>query len=77
MEERRVEEHWPCHGPVPWPNGVSGYREAMLAWMNELGRVGTRIVELIALGLGLQRRAISAMCEDGWHRMQTVGFLKG
>ncbi|KAI3417509.1 hypothetical protein GPALN_016369 [Globodera pallida] len=74
MDDRRVIDKWPCHGPVPWPSAVSGYRNTMQSWLNELGQIGTSVVELIALALGLNRTTISALCVDGWHRLQTLHY---
>lgn len=74
MRDVRIRDGWPCHGPVPWPAEVPGYREAMKAWMDELERIGTAVVELIALGLGLEQTAISSLCEDGWHQMQAIHY---
>src|SRR5258708_3201057 len=47
----RVTEQGPCHGPAPWPS--AGYAAAMKDYMGVADDVGHRLLQLTALGLGL------------------------
>src|SRR5436190_6198201 len=51
LDDVRVKQQWPCHGPVPWPDVV--YRERMRALMAQFGSIGERLLRLVALGLDL------------------------
>ncbi len=53
-------------GPNPWmPDDIlAGHRELTLRWMSELGRLADRILEILALGLGLGPDHFSAMFGD-------------
>jgi isopenicillin N synthase-like dioxygenase len=53
-------------GPNPWmPDDIlAGHRELTLRWMSELGRLADRILEILALGLGLERDHSSSMFGD-------------
>jgi len=69
----RVREHWPCHGPVPWPD--EGYAQAMRAYMADLGAVGDKLLRLTALGLGLpDMDSLTKLADDGWHHMRVLRF---
>src|SRR5260370_468161 len=49
--DARVIERWPCHGPVPWPS--ADYAGAMKDFMGVVGDIGHSLLQLTALGLGL------------------------
>lgn len=70
--DARVQEGWPCHGPAPWPS--EDYRQAMNAWMAELGEIGHRLLRLTALGLGQPVDALTRLTEEGWHHMRVLRF---
>ncbi|MET0236379.1 MAG: MFS transporter [Kibdelosporangium sp.] len=67
-DDIRVGARWPCHGPVPWPS--IEFRRAMRTFLDELGRIGERLLHLIAIGLQLPDfETFTALSEDGWHHM--------
>jgi isopenicillin N synthase-like dioxygenase len=71
--DARVQGHWPCHGPAPWPDAE--YRDAMREFMARLGEIGEKLLELTALGLGLEDRgAFTRLTQDGWHHMRVLRF---
>ncbi|WP_163989172.1 isopenicillin N synthase family oxygenase [Pyxidicoccus caerfyrddinensis] len=72
LEDARVHGRWPCHGPAPWPD--EDYRLSMKAFTDELGSVGERLLELTALGLGLEIDALTRLTRDGWHHMRVLRF---
>jgi isopenicillin N synthase-like dioxygenase len=72
LDDPRVVNQWPCHGPVPWPD--TDYRRRMLAFMDELGSIGERLLRLTALGLELDIDALTSLTVDGWHHMRVLRF---
>jgi isopenicillin N synthase-like dioxygenase len=73
LTDRRVQAHWPCHGPVPWPDDQ--YRDSMKVFMDELGSIGHKLLELIAIGLELNDlQALTRLTENGWHHMRVLRF---
>ena len=72
LDDVRVVEGWPCHGPVPWPD--PDYRRVMTAYLAELGAIGERLLTLVALGLGLAEDALTTLTADGWHHMRVLRF---
>src|SRR5229473_3584873 len=71
--DARVIEQWPCHGPVPWPS--ADYAGAMKDYMRVVGDVGHRLLQLTALGLGLDdMEHFTRLTEDGWHHMRVLRF---
>ena len=72
LDDARVREGWPCHGPAPWPD--EDYRYAMEQFMAELGAAGEKLLRLAALGLGLEIDAFTRLTPDGWHHMRVLRF---
>ncbi|MEU1180192.1 2-oxoglutarate and iron-dependent oxygenase domain-containing protein [Streptomyces sp. NPDC005820] len=72
LDDARVAENWPCHGPVPWPD--EQYREAVNAYLEQSGDLGERILRLTALGLGQDIEAFTRLTDDGWHHMRILRF---
>jgi isopenicillin N synthase-like dioxygenase len=71
--DARVQNHWPCHGPCPWPNHT--YKMRMNQLMDVLGESGEKLLKLTALGLGLKNPdAFLHLTEDGWHHMRILRF---
>lgn len=69
----RVLERWPCHGPVPWPS--ASYAGAMKDYMAVVGDIGHCLLQLTALGLGLDDMELfTRLTEDGWHHMRVLRF---
>src|SRR5262249_21756190 len=65
--DARVIDQWPCHGPVPWP--CADYASAMKDYMGVVGDIGHRLLQLTALGLGLDDiEHFTRLTEDGMHR---------
>ena len=72
-DDPRVREHWPCHGPVPWPD--TEHRRAALALADRLGDFGDRLLRLTALGLGLDDPdAFAGLAWGGWHHLRALRF---
>ncbi|GAB3906955.1 2OG-Fe(II) oxygenase family protein [Kibdelosporangium lantanae] len=73
LDDPKVRDRWPCHGPVPWPDVE--YQQVMAAYMAELGGMGQRLLRLVALGLGLSDiDALTRLTQDGWHHMRVLRF---
>jgi 2-oxoglutarate dioxygenase / 2-oxoglutarate/L-arginine monooxygenase/decarboxylase len=73
LTDQRVQAQWPCHGPAPWPD--EDYRRHMTAFMQGLGEIGEKVLELTALGLGLSDPgALTRLTRDGWHHMRVLRF---
>lgn len=72
LEDPRVRGRWPCHGPTPWPD--ADYRQDMTAFTGALGSIGERLLELTALGLGLDIDALTRLTRDGWHHLRVLRF---
>jgi 2-oxoglutarate dioxygenase / 2-oxoglutarate/L-arginine monooxygenase/decarboxylase len=73
IDDPRVQERWPCHGPTPWPD--LAYALRMQAFMTQLGAIGEKLLRLVALGLDLaETDALSRLTRDGWHHMRVLRF---
>ncbi|WP_117210048.1 isopenicillin N synthase family dioxygenase [Allorhizocola rhizosphaerae] len=73
LGDPRVEQRWPCHGPVPWPS--LAYQQRMQEFMDNLGRMGEKLLRLTALGLGLgEIDALTRLTEDGWHYLRALRY---
>jgi isopenicillin N synthase-like dioxygenase len=73
LNDVRVAQGKPCHGPVPWPDAE--YQQAMTLFMAELGIIGEKVLQLITLGLGLAKLdALTRLTVDGWHHMRVLRF---
>ncbi|MCM0677706.1 hypothetical protein NCC78_23905 [Micromonospora phytophila] len=73
VNDPRVQQQWPCHGPVPWPD--PDYRLRMRAFMDILGSIGEKLLRLVALGLGLTNLdALTRLTDGGWHHMRVLRF---
>ena len=73
VEDPRVQQRWPCHGPAPWPDPV--YEQRMQAFMGQFGSIGEKLLRLVALGLDLADiDALTKLTSDGWHHMRVLRF---
>jgi isopenicillin N synthase-like dioxygenase len=73
IDDPRVQQQWPCHGPVPWPDLVYAHR--MYALMDQFGAIGEKLLRLVALGLDLPDiTAVTDLTADGWHHMRVLRF---
>ncbi|HKN52602.1 MAG TPA: 2-oxoglutarate and iron-dependent oxygenase domain-containing protein [Amycolatopsis sp.] len=72
VDDPRVRQGWPCHGPVPWPDVA--YRDAMSGYLSEVGAIGQKLLALVALGLGLEIDRLARITRDGWHHMRVLRF---
>jgi isopenicillin N synthase-like dioxygenase len=73
VSDPRVQKHWPCHGPCPWPNQT--YKTRMNQFMDLLGDCGEKLLKLTALGLGLKDPdTFQKLTHDGWHHMRILRF---
>lgn len=72
-DDARIIEQWPCHGPTPWPS--AGYADAMKEYLRTVGGIGHRLLQLAALGLGMDdMEHFTRLTEDGWHHMRVLRF---
>ena len=51
--DQRVRDGWALHGANLFPQELPELRRVVLAWLDELTRVGHKVLGLIGLGLGL------------------------
>ncbi|MBD3887699.1 isopenicillin N synthase family oxygenase [Phormidium tenue FACHB-886] len=73
LHDARVQAHLPCHGPAPWPD--EEYQQSMKAFMDELGTIGQRLLQLTALGLELDdMNTLIDLTENGWHHLRVLRF---
>jgi 2-oxoglutarate dioxygenase / 2-oxoglutarate/L-arginine monooxygenase/decarboxylase len=73
LDDPRVQQAWPCHGPAPWPN--PDYQRHMQAFMGQLGTIGEKLLRLVALGLDLvDIDSLTRLTVDGWHHMRVLRF---
>ncbi|MEV6830573.1 2OG-Fe(II) oxygenase family protein [Amycolatopsis sp. NPDC051102] len=72
LGDPRVTGSWPCHGPVPWPD--DSYRSAMMAHLREVGSIGEKLLQLVALGLGVEIDRLTRLTREGWHHMRVLRF---
>lgn len=73
LDDFRVIDQWPCHGPVPWPGYY--YRQTMRSLLRELGSIADKILRLTALGLSLRDAdALTMLTQDGWHHMRALRY---
>ncbi len=73
-DDPRVKEKWPCHGPAPWPD--ADYRNSMTKYMQEVGKVGEKLLMMTALGLDLEVNCLRRLAREGWHHMRVLRFPK-
>ncbi|WP_242629472.1 2-oxoglutarate and iron-dependent oxygenase domain-containing protein [Xanthomonas oryzae] len=76
-DDARVQQQWPCHGPVPWPN--KGFQRDMALFTDQLGAIGEKLLRLVALGLHSLGRlddidGLNQLTRDGWHHMRVLRF---
>jgi 2-oxoglutarate dioxygenase / 2-oxoglutarate/L-arginine monooxygenase/decarboxylase len=73
VDDPRVHQQWPCHGPAPWPD--LEYKQRMKALMDQVGAIGEKLLRLVALGLDLaDTDALTRLTADGWHHMRVLRF---
>jgi 2-oxoglutarate dioxygenase / 2-oxoglutarate/L-arginine monooxygenase/decarboxylase len=73
LDDPRVRDRWPCHGPTPWPDPAYAHR--MQAMMDQFGAIGEKLLRLVALGLDLpDTDAFTRLTKDGWHHMRVLRF---
>ena len=73
IDDPRVQQRWPCHGPAPWPD--LAYQRRMQALMGQFGSIGETLLRLVALGLDLTSiDALTRLTIDGWHHMRVLRF---
>lgn len=73
LDDARVQGAWPCHGPVPWPD--LQYERSMQMFTDEVGKIGEKLLRLVALGLGLDDiETLTKLTVDGWHHMRVLRF---
>jgi isopenicillin N synthase-like dioxygenase len=70
LEDPRVMNGWPCHGPCPWPEG--GMKQVMAAFKERMGEEGEKLLSLAELGLGVREGALTGYTRDGWHHIRVL-----
>lgn len=70
LDEPRVLDKWPCHGPCPWPDAQM--RNPMKTYMEYLGESGEKLLALIELGLEVPKGSLTQYTQDGWHHMRVL-----
>lgn len=70
LDDPRVVDKWPCHGPCPWPH--LEMRNRMKDYMDYLGESGEKLLRLTEYGLGVPQGALTKMTQDGWHHMRVL-----
>ena len=73
LDDARVLDKWPCHGPTPWPDVE--FRNPIKEYMTWLGESGERLLGLLELGLDVPRGSLSGLTEDGWHHLRVLRFV--
>ncbi|KAF7559752.1 hypothetical protein G7046_g4400 [Stylonectria norvegica] len=71
-KDKRVQQRWPCHGPVPWPD--QDMKSSVDRYMRYLGKAGEKLLQLIELGLRVPKGSITDYTDDGWHHMRILRF---
>ncbi|KAL8382468.1 hypothetical protein RB595_006312 [Gaeumannomyces hyphopodioides] len=72
LDDRRVLDKWPCHGPCPWPD--ADMREPMRRYMDYLSQSGEKLLKLTEYGLGVPEGSLTNLTRDGWHHMRILRF---
>jgi 2-oxoglutarate dioxygenase / 2-oxoglutarate/L-arginine monooxygenase/decarboxylase len=73
VDDSRVQQRWPCHGPAPWPDHE--YAQRMRALMDQFASIGEKLLQLVALGLDLADvNALTRLTAHGWHHMRVLRF---
>ncbi|HDL7645770.1 TPA: isopenicillin N synthase family oxygenase [Yersinia enterocolitica] len=72
VSDERVRQEWPCHGPVPWPS--EDFQNAMTAYIYTCSSIGHRLMQLTALGMGLELDTFTRLCRRPWNYMRVLQF---
>ena len=70
LHDPRVRAQWPCHGPCPWPD--TRMKDAIRRYMDSLGEIGEKILQLVELGLHISQGSLTDITRDGWHHMRIL-----
>lgn len=73
INEPRVKNHWPCHGPCPWPDIET--KTPIQIYMEYLGEIGEKLLQLIEYGLGLDKSSLTKYTKDGWHHLRILRLV--
>ncbi|KAF4505756.1 hypothetical protein G6O67_007672 [Ophiocordyceps sinensis] len=71
-KDKRVAGGWPCHGPCPWPDREM--KSVLGRYTADLGASGTKLLQLIELGLDVPAGSLTKYTNDGWHHMRVLRF---
>ncbi|KAK6852365.1 hypothetical protein PG995_010916 [Apiospora arundinis] len=72
LDDPRVADKWPCHGPCPWPN--LDMKNRMKDYVDYLGESGEKLLRLSEYGLGMPEGSLTRLTQDGWHHMRVLRF---
>lgn len=73
LSDPRVQARWPCHGPCPWA-AKADMKNALTAYVEEVGRCGEVLLGLTEMGLGLEAGSLTKYTADGWHHSRVLRF---
>lgn len=74
LTDPQVQANWPCHGPCPWLS--TEYNHKMSELMVLLGKSAEVVLQLMALGLGLEdKQLLNWLTRDGWHHQRALRYL--
>lgn len=74
MDDWRVQRGIPGHGSMPWP--FDEFETSMTTYMHTMKEIGTRLLRLIALGLGVDENAFDGLTENSWSLMRVLKYCK-
>uniref|UniRef100_A0A8H7NME1 Fe2OG dioxygenase domain-containing protein n=1 Tax=Bionectria ochroleuca TaxID=29856 RepID=A0A8H7NME1_BIOOC len=72
LDDQRVMNGWPCHGPCPWPD--SDMANVIQRYMDDLAANGERMLQLIEFGLHVPPQSLTKYTGDGWHHLRMLRF---
>jgi isopenicillin N synthase-like dioxygenase len=72
LDDQRVMNGWPCHGPCPWPD--SDMANVIQRYMDDLAANGERMLQLIEFGLHVPPQSLTKYTGDGWHHLRMLRY---
>lgn len=76
LDDARVQNGWPGHGPIPWPeaDGIESIKKGLLEYKNMCSDLGHRMLQLTALGLEWEIDDITEKARKPWNYMRVLKF---
>ena len=72
--ERAADDPVPLHGPNQWPDGLPGFRAALLDYHGQLDALARRLLVGFALALGLPRDGLDASHRDPLNTIRLLHY---